>query len=154
MKKESAGILVFRIINGTPEFLLVHPGGPYWQSKDNGAWSIPKGEVGSEAPLETAKREFSEETGIRIEGNFISLDPVVQKGGKKVHAFMIEKNLEPCFIKSNEFEMEWPPRSGKKIFVPEVDKACYFTAEEAKKKINPAQFSFILQCLNKINKCP
>jgi predicted NUDIX family NTP pyrophosphohydrolase len=147
--KTSAGILVYRIIKNVAEVFLVHPGGPFWKNKDIGAWSIPKGEyTPGEDPLSAAQREFEEETGIPINGKFIELLPVKLKSAKIVHAWAINKNIDASNIKSNTFPLEWPPRSGKTINVPEVDKAEWFETQLAKEKINPAQVSFIDQLVN------
>lgn len=122
------------------EVFLVHPGGPFWAKKDLGAWSIPKGEYpDSEDPLEAAKREFFEETGFVAHGNFISLGQVKQRGGKLVAAWAVEGDAEPAYFKSNTFEMEWPPHSGRRIEVPEVDRAGWFTIEAAQTKILSGQ---------------
>ena len=131
---------MFRRIDNELEVLLVHPGGPFWKNKDLGAWSVPKGEfTDSENPLDAAIREFEEETGIKLKGNFIELEQIQQKGGKLVLAWAIEGDLDPASIRSNTFKMEWPPKSGKWIEVPEIDKATWFPLELAKEKINPAQ---------------
>lgn len=141
---ESAGILIYRINNKIPEVLLVHPGGPYWMKKDSGAWSIPKGEVGEgEDHLKAAVREVEEETGWKLKGNFTPLKTVKQKSGKYVHAWAFKGNLDPGTLKSNEFEIEWPPRSGKKKSFPEVDKAEWFALPEATEKIIPGQVGLI-----------
>lgn len=142
MAKLSAGIIAHRLNNKKElEVLLVHPGGPFWKNKDEGAWSIPKGEYeeGHDV-LAAAKREFKEETGNTLpEGIFIALTPFKTKGGKLVSAFAIEADFEQCFIKSNSFEMEWPPHSGKMQEFEEVDKAEWFTIKTAKMKINKGQ---------------
>lgn len=144
MAKKSAGLLLFRIQNKIPQVFLVHPGGPFWAKKDDGAWSIPKGEFeGDEEPLAAAKREFGEETGIKISGEFIELSPVKQKSGKIVYAWAVEGNLDPATIKSNEFEIEWPPKSGKMKTFPEIDKADWFGLHQAKTKIIASQAAFI-----------
>lgn len=144
MPTTSAGLLMYRITTGKPEVLLVHPGGPIWRNKDNGAWSIPKGEITKgEDLLDAAKREFEEETGHKPSGKFIPLNPVTQKSGKIVHAWAVESNLDPASIKSNTFTMEWPPKSGKRAVFPEVDRAKFFDLETAKQKINPAQVAFV-----------
>src|SRR5579862_6732951 len=123
MSKQSAGILLYRKVEGQLEVFLIHPGGPYFKNKDEGAWSIPKGEfVEGEEALDAAKREFEEETGQKIEGNFTALKPIVQKSGKKVFAWAVEGDIDPDTIKSNEFEIEWPPKSGKKQSFAEVDR--------------------------------
>ncbi|HZT68610.1 MAG TPA: NUDIX domain-containing protein [Terriglobia bacterium] len=144
MPKLSAGLLLYRVRSGRAEILLVHPGGPFWKNKDSGAWSLPKGEVSpGEDPLETARREFEEETGIHPEGEFVSLGEIKQKGGKIVRAWAFEGDCDPASIKSNTFRMEWPPRSGKVQEFPEIDKAGFFTVTEARKKINPAQVALL-----------
>jgi predicted NUDIX family NTP pyrophosphohydrolase len=142
--KKSAGILLFRRIAGKFEVFLVHPGGPFWKNKDLGAWSIPKGEFNEdEMALAAAKREFKEETGIAVNGSFLELTPIRQKSGKWVHAWALEKNIDAASIKSNEFEVEWPPRSGKTRRFPEVDRAEWFTVEQAIQKIIPAQATLV-----------
>lgn len=135
--KKSAGILVYRHRNKKIEFFLVHPGGPLWAKKDAGAWSIPKGEYEeSEDPLKAAQREFEEETGQTVSGKFIELTPFKLKSGKTIYAWAVEGNVDEENISSNTFEMEWPPRSGKRKAFPEVDKAGWFDAEKAKEKLN------------------
>jgi predicted NUDIX family NTP pyrophosphohydrolase len=144
VKKQSAGILVYRFgKNNVPEFFLVHPGGPYWVNKDDGAWSIPKGEFEEEDPLICAVREFREETGQEISGNFVPLTPLKQKSGKLIHAWAVEGEADHAKIKSNLFELEWPPKSGKQVKFPEVDRAGWFTATHAKRKLIPGQVGFI-----------
>src|SRR5438874_474058 len=140
MPKISAGLLMYRKRNAELEFLLVHPGGPFWRKKDAGAWTIPKGEIeeGEEA-LAAAKREFAEELGIKAEGEFIELTPIRQKGGKSVRAWAFEGDCDSERIKSNTFTMEWPPRSGRSAEFPEVDRAGFFSLGQAREKINPAQ---------------
>ena len=130
---------------GKPEVLLVHPGGPYWRNKDLGAWSIPKGEYTDEDPLAAARREFREETSFEAEGEFIALQPVIQKGGKQVSAWAVEGNIDADAARSIEFEMEWPPRSGRLASFPEVERAAWFPLQEALVKLNPAQTSFVRQ---------
>lgn len=145
-KKQSAGILIYRWNNGHREYFLVHPGGPFWKNKDAGSWSIPKGVFSDEEdPLSAAKRELKEETGFDIQGPFIPLTPITQKGGKRVFAWAVEGNPDPAKIQSNSFEMEWPPHSGEKQSFPEVDRAGWFTAKEAEEKILPAQVAFIVE---------
>ncbi len=140
MEKHSAGLLLYRRRAGRLEVLLVHPGGPFWKNRDAGAWSIPKGEFGPEEDaLAAARREFNEETGFAAEGNFVALTPVTQAGGKVVHAWAVEGDLDPEKIKSNTFTLEWPPKSGQEQEFPEVDRAGWFGIEEAKEKINKAQ---------------
>lgn len=146
MAKLSAGIIAYRHIrNSEFEVLLVHPGGPLWKNKDDGAWSIPKGEyVEGEDGLSAAKREFEEETGNVLPDNqFIPLQPVRIKSGKVITAWAVAANFEECFVGSNFFEMEWPPRSGKKQTFAEVDKAEWFTLEKARLKINAGQVPFL-----------
>lgn len=151
MAKLSSGILLYRLKEINPEFFLVHPGGPFWLHKDTHAWSIPKGEIAvNENALETAIREFAEETGTIITGNFIELTPVRQKGGKTVFCFACEGDIDPAAVKSNAFEVEWPPRSGKMQLFPEIDKAGWFDAGTAMQKINEAQSGFISEILQKI----
>jgi len=143
-KRTSAGLLLYRKNKNMLEVFLVHPGGPLWKNKDEGSWSIPKGELNeNEDPLHAAIREFSEETGNTVSGRFMQLQPVVQKSGKRVLAWAIEKNIDAAAIICNNFEMEWPPRSGKFQNFPEVDRAEWFLINEAKKKINTAQVSFL-----------
>ncbi len=140
MPKKSAGILVYRLKDTVPEVFLVHPGGPFFLKKDLEAWSIPKGEYeASEDPLQAAIREFKEETGQDITGDFIQLTPVTQKGGKVVVAWAVEGDIDESLVHSNTFRMEWPPRSGKMQDFPEVDKGAWFTVAEGMKRINPKQ---------------
>lgn len=142
----SAGILAYRNQAGEKEFFLVHPGGPFFRNKDEGAWSIPKGLiVPEEFPLLAAQREFFEETGIKLAGNFIPLSPVKLKSGKVIEAWAIEYDFDERLLKSNEFSMEWPPRSGKQQNFPEVDRGGWFKLSEAKKKINAGQLGLIEQ---------
>jgi predicted NUDIX family NTP pyrophosphohydrolase len=132
----SAGLLLYRIRHAAIEVLLVHPGGPYWKPKDDGAWSIPKGEFsGAEDPLVAARREFFEETGVAIEGDLRALKPIQQSGGKIVHAWAVEGDLDPTAIVSNTFDIEWPPRSGRLQSFPEIDRAAWFALPEATRKI-------------------
>lgn len=149
MRKQSAGILLYRKNGGTFQVFLVHPGGPFFMNKDDGSWSIPKGEfLDDEDPLEAAKREFEEETGKVITGKFIPLNPITQKGGKTVLAWAVEGDIDPAIIKSNHFEIEWPPRSGKQKSFPEIDRAAWFDLDIAKIKINTAQADFIKELTN------
>ncbi|WP_336514170.1 NUDIX domain-containing protein [Pollutibacter soli] len=146
MATGSAGILLYRFVESSTEVFLVHPGGPFWAKKDAGAWSIPKGEYDEkEDVLEAAKREFTEETGFTADGDFISLAPARLKGGKIIHAWALEMDIDANRIKSNSFEMEWPPRSGKKKSFPEIDRAMWFIADVAKLKINPGQVPLIVE---------
>ncbi len=145
-KKISAGILLFRINAETLQVLLVHPGGPFWKNKDEGAWSIPKGEAAAEEDLlDVAKKEFFEETGAKVNGNFIPLDPVMLKSGKTIFAWVLKGDLDVSTIISNTFEMTWPPKSGRMAEFPEIDRAEWFNMSEAKLKLNPAQVNFVIQ---------
>lgn len=149
--KKSAGLLPFRSAGKNPEVLLAHPGGPFWKNKDLGAWSIVKGEYNDdEEPLTAARREWREETGIAISGSFIPLQPVRQKSGKEIIAWAVEADFDPTKIKSNSFEIEWPPKSGKKQSFPEIDRAAWFPVKEAKEKINPAQVALIEELIRAI----
>jgi predicted NUDIX family NTP pyrophosphohydrolase len=142
--RTSAGILLYRKTKDSIEIFLVHPGGPFWKGKDKGAWSIPKGEFTKEEdPLSVAKREFNEETGQSIDGDFMELKPIQQKGGKMVYAWAVEGNADAENIVSNTFRQEWPYKSGKWITIAEVDKAGWFGVEEAKEKMNAAQAEFV-----------
>lgn len=144
--KTSSGILLFKRENEKFFYFLVHPGGPFWKNKDLGAWSIPKGEVSEdESLMERAVTEFYEETGKEINGDFIELQPVRQKAGKIVFAWALESDLEMTGLQSNTISINWPPRSGKIIEIPEVDRWEWFESEEAILKINSAQSEFILQ---------
>jgi predicted NUDIX family NTP pyrophosphohydrolase len=155
MKKRSAGILAGRRGSDGPEFFLVHPGGPFWKNKDDGAWSIPKGEIDpDEEPLSAAQREFAEETGLTIDGAFTPLDPVTVASGKVIEAWAIEHELDASAIASNTFEIEWPPRSGKKQAFPEVDRAAWFPGPLAVQKITPGQVPLLLQLLEKLGATP
>jgi predicted NUDIX family NTP pyrophosphohydrolase len=144
--KKSAGILAFRKSDVSWEVFLVHPGGPFWKNKDVHGWSVPKGEFAEkENPFEAAIREFREETGLTVTGNFIELKPVRQPGGKIVHIWAVETDLNPAEFKSNTFMLEWPPRSGKQIEVPEVDKAEWFSLQTAYHKIHKGQIPVLEQ---------
>ena len=144
MGKISAGILLYKFENKKPLFFLVHPGGPFFKNKDDGSWSIPKGEPNeNEAPLNTALREFEEETDYRPSGNFVALNPVIQKGGKKVQCWAAQGDLAAEKILCNTFDLEWPPKSGKIESFPEVDRAGWFSFEQAKVKINERQVALL-----------
>jgi predicted NUDIX family NTP pyrophosphohydrolase len=151
--KTSAGLLMFRTGNAGLEVLLVHPGGPYFQHKDEGVWSIPKGEATEgEELLDRARIEFEEEVGVVAVGNWIHLGSVRQKGGKIVHAWAFAGELKNDFQQvSNTFEMEWPPRSGKMQRFPEVDRASFFSVEEARRKIKAAQTVFLDRLLERLD---
>ncbi|HEV2382852.1 MAG TPA: NUDIX domain-containing protein [Terriglobia bacterium] len=152
MAKVSAGLLLFRYRDGRLQVFLVHPGGPFWARKDEGAWSIPKGEVGDgEDPLAAAKREFEEETGIQPSGDFVPLAAIRQKAGKVVQAWAFAGDCDPRQTRSNSFTMEWPARSGKQKEFPEVDRAEFFEIEEAKRKINPAQAALLAELQQKLS---
>lgn len=139
----SAGILLFRR-RGCIEVLLGHPGGPFWKKKDLGAWSIPKGVIAvDEPPLEAAKREFAEETGYVPRGKFIPLGDARQPGGKIVHVWAVEDDWDADALRSNMFEMEWPPRSGKRQSFPELDKAVWFEVTAARERILKGQAVFL-----------
>jgi len=152
LSRQSAGILVYRIENDVLEVFLVHPGGPVWAKKDSGAWSIPKGEFGEEDAFAAAKREFEEETGMSIEGEAIALSPRKLKGGKIIYAWAVEGAVDPAGVRSNLFEMEWPPRSGRRQNFPEIDRAAWFPVDEALQKINPGQAGFIEELAAKLNR--
>lgn len=144
-KKNSAGLLLYRRRSDL-EIFLVHPGGPFWTKKDAGAWSLPKGEIGEgEDPFQAAKREFTEETGFSVDGEFHELDPVRQSGGKIVHAWAIEGDYDPSQIRSNLFSLEWPPKSGRTQQFPEIDRAAWFKIAEARQRILASQLKFIDQ---------
>jgi predicted NUDIX family NTP pyrophosphohydrolase len=155
MSKHSAGILLFRFRNEKLEVMLVHPGGPFWAKKDNGAWSIPKGLFEeSEKPMDAAKREFKEETGFEVDGEFIELGELQQPSKKIVHAWAIEKDLDKTKIMSNTFTLEWPKNSGRVQEYPEIDKAGWFDIEQAKEKILKGQIGFIDKLVEIINYVP
>jgi predicted NUDIX family NTP pyrophosphohydrolase len=137
---------MFRRREGKLEVLLAHPGGPYWRGKDDGAWTIPKGEVGpGEELLAAAKREFEEETGVKPVGEFIPLTAVKQKAGKTVHAWAFEGDCDPAALVSNSYKVEWPPKSGAWVSFPEIDRAAFFEPGAARVKINAAQAGFIVE---------
>lgn len=142
--RRSAGILLYKLSDGELRVLLVHPGGPFWAKKDAGAWSIPKGEYAPEEDaLAAAIREFAEETGAKPGGEFRPLGEIAQKNGKLVKAWACEGDFDPNTLFSNVCEIEWPPKSGKRISIPEVDRADWFTLQEARAKINPAQIPLL-----------
>ncbi len=150
----SAGIMLFRFVEGAPEVLLIHPGGPYWTKKDEGAWSIPKGEAEEDEDLrDCALREMGEELGPAVAvdaAGLLELGTVRQKGGKVVHAWAAEADFDPAQLDSNTFTMEWPPRSGQQREYPEADRAEWLDPEAAKRKINPAQAAFVDRLLERL----
>ena len=147
--KTSAGILIYRRKGETVEVLLAHPGGPFWAHRNEGIWSIPKGEfsAGEETPIEAARREFAEETGTRIEGELVALTPQKMQSGKVVHAFIAEHDLDPALAVSNDFEAEWPPHSGTMARFPEIDRVAWMNVATARVKILPGQQPFITELL-------
>jgi predicted NUDIX family NTP pyrophosphohydrolase len=153
MGKKSAGILLYRFKNKDIQVMLVHPGGPFWAKKDAGVWSIPKGEFDDdENALVAAKREFEEELGRKVSiEKFIELEHVKSKSNKTVYAFAAEQDFDTSNIASNLCWVDWPPRSGKKIEIPEVDKAEWFDVETAKKKISGYQLPLIDDLIKKLN---
>lgn len=144
MPKRSAGLLVYKVEAGAVRVFLVHPGGPFWRNKDAGAWTIPKGEVAAgEESLAAARREFREETGRDIAGDFVALTPIRQAGGKIVEAWAVAADIDASNVVSNSFEMEWPPRSGRRQSFPEVDRAQWFAPDEARVRINKGQVALL-----------
>jgi len=151
MSKRSAGLLLFRRVSQL-ELFLVHPGGPFWAKKDDGAWSLPKGEYAEdEDALRAAKREFQEETGVAVDGDFLPLGELRQPGGKMVTAWALERDMEPSLVKSNLFAMEWPPRSGRTQEFPEVDRAAWFPVAIARSKLLKGQVAFLDRLEEKLN---
>jgi predicted NUDIX family NTP pyrophosphohydrolase len=144
MPRVSAGILLYRQRDRLVEVLLVHPGGPFFRGKDAGAWTIPKGEPNPDEDLLTAaRREFAEEVGFVPEGPFVELGTIRQRGGKEVHAWAASGDCDPTAIRSNSFSIEWPSKSGQFRSFPEIDRAGFFTLDEARQKINPAQAALL-----------
>jgi predicted NUDIX family NTP pyrophosphohydrolase len=150
LAKRSAGLLLFRRSNGGLEVFLAHPGGPFWVKKDLGAWTIPKGEYepGEEA-LDAARREFEEETGFKVDGEFLDLGTVTQNSGKIVAAWAVEGDCDPEKLVSNFCQVEWPPRSRRMIEIPEIDRGAWYSIDEARTKIFTAQVSFLERLLEK-----
>lgn len=146
MATKSAGIIAYRFRNKVTEYFLGHPGGPFYKNKDAGVWSIPKGEFDeSEDALTAAIREFEEEIGQKISGEFIPLAPVKYKNGKIIYAWGVMFDFDESKLVSNQFSLEWPPKSGKEVLFPEIDKGGWFKLEEVREKILPAQFPLIDQ---------
>jgi predicted NUDIX family NTP pyrophosphohydrolase len=146
VSKTSAGLLMYRFRRGILEVLLVHPGGPFWKNRDEGAWSIPKGEADpAEDLFSVARRESAEELGREAVGEFAPLAPVKQKGGKVVHAWAFEGDCDPAEITSNTFTMEWPPKSGRQQEFPEIDRAEFFDLDTARRKLVPGQVGLLEQ---------
>jgi predicted NUDIX family NTP pyrophosphohydrolase len=152
MGKVSAGLLMYRQRNQRLEVLLVHLGGPFWAKKDAGAWFVPKGEVNpGEEELSAAKREFTEETGLVPGENLLPLGSVKHKSGKQVLAWAFEGDCDPSTLRSNTFEMEWPPRSGKTREFPEIDRAAFFTTETAREKMHPTEFALVIRLIQAVS---
>jgi predicted NUDIX family NTP pyrophosphohydrolase len=150
--KRSAGLLLYRQRNGSLEVFLVHPGGPFWDKKDWGSWSIPKGEYAEdEKPLDAARREFREETGFDAPENGMALGELKQAGGKLVTAWAAEGDCDPGRLVSNPCRLEWPPRSGRQIEFPEVDRGAWFAMEEAVKRILKSQQPFLERLAGELN---
>ena len=146
MPAKSAGLLLYRMRADGPEVFLVHPGGPFWARKDAGAWSIPKGEISAdEDPLRAARREFAEETGFVVDGDFQALTPLRQRSGKWIHAWALAGDCDADRIRSNTCEVQWPPRSGRLITVPEVDRAAWLPLPRAFEKLIAGQHGFLTQ---------
>jgi predicted NUDIX family NTP pyrophosphohydrolase len=146
MARKSAGLLMYRRRAGQVEVLLVHPGGPFWAQKDEGAWSIPKGEfTDEEPPLDAARREFQEETGFAPSGVFRPLEPIKQAGGKTVYAWALEGDLDADAVRSNTYKMEWPPHSGQWRVYPEVDRAAWLLLPQARVKLLKSQLPLLDQ---------
>ena len=147
MAKRSAGLMMCRRLKGELEVFLVHPGGPIWARKDKGAWTVPKGEYDEdEDSLTAARREFEEETGFKAFGEFIPLGTIKQKSGKRVTAWAFEGDCDPANLKSNTCEIEWPPRSGRRLEIPEVDRGRWFSIEEARKYLREEQLPLLDNC--------
>ena len=149
MAAQSAGVLLHRLRAGELEVFLVHPGGPFWARKDLGAWSIPKGECAAdEDPLDAARRELAEETGVAWDGQGQQLTPVRQTGGKVVHAWAVEGECDPTSLRCNTFTLEWPPRSGRRAEFPEVDRGEWFNLPEARRRILKGQLPLLEELIS------
>ena len=149
----SAGILLYRIRHAAIEVLLVHPGGPYWKPKDDGAWSIPKGEFsGDELPEAAARREFTEETGATLPDHLIALTPIAQSRGKVVHPFAVEADIDAGALRSNTFALEWPPRSGTMREFPEIDRAAWYSLADAQRKIIAGQRPILTELAERLTR--
>lgn len=152
MVERSGGILAYKYVEGKLEVMLAHPGGPFWARKDEAAWSIPKGlQETDESILDTAKREFEEETGCKIQTDLLELGTIKQPSKKLITIFAVEMEIDVNMVKSNLFEMEWPPKSGNIQKFPENDKAQWFTIEEARKKIFKGQKGFLDRLVDILN---
>ena len=144
MPKISAGLLMYRHVDHRLDVLLVHPGGPYWQRKDNGAWTFPRGEVeAGEEYLSAAIREFGEETGWQPQGPYLSLGESRARSSKTIHAWAFSGSFDPASLRSNQFEIEWPPKSGRRMQFPEIDQAGFFSISEARKKMRASESLFL-----------
>ena len=155
MGKRSAGLLLYRRNEHGLEVFLVHPGGPYWSRKDLGAWSIPKGEyTDAEDPLVAARREFLEETGFTVDGTFVALGSIRQTGGKVVSVWALEGDCDPAKLTSNFFQLQWPPRSGKTIEIPEVDRGEWFSLHEAQQRILASQGPMLIRLVEAVDSAP
>lgn len=151
--RQSAGIMAYRSRDGDLEILIAHPGGPFWANRDDGVWTIPKGETeDGEDPLLAAKREFSEELGVPCpDGPFLELGSITQKSGKTVTAWAVETDLDPAAVMSNTFTMEWPPRSGQQAEFPEIDRVEWASPARARAKLNPAQAEMVDRLLHLVS---
>ncbi len=147
----SAGVLVHRLRRGEPEFLLGHPGGPFWQARDEAAWSIPKGLVDpGEDALDAARREFVEETGLALEGAFVALTPILATRDKRLLCWMVEADLDLAAFQSNPFEMEWPPRSGRRQVFPELDRIAYHPWPDALSRVHKGQQPLLIEAAGRL----